>query len=78
MKCVICKHGETKHGTTTVTLERGSVTLVIKDVPAQVCANCGEAYFDAEVTDALLDMLNAAVSAGIQVEVRAYRLAKAS
>jgi YgiT-type zinc finger domain-containing protein len=78
MKCVICKHGETKPGTTTVTLERGAVTLVIKDVPARVCANCGEAYFEADVTDALLEMMNTAVAAGVQVEIRAYSVALAS
>ena len=78
MKCVICKHGETKNSTTTVTLERGETTLVIKDVPARVCANCGEACFEADVTDALLEMLNAAVAGGVQVEVRAYPVVLAS
>lgn len=72
MKCVICKHGDVKDSTTTVTLERGKTTLVIKDVPARVCANCGEAYFEPDGTDALLDMLNVAVEAGVQVEVRTY------
>lgn len=78
MICTICKHGETTHSTTTVTLERATTTLVIKEVPAQVCANCGEAYFDADVTDALLNMLNAAVASGVQVEIRAYPLENTS
>jgi YgiT-type zinc finger domain-containing protein len=78
MKCVICKHGEPKQGTTTVTLERGTATLVIKDVPAQVCTNCGEAYFDGDVTDSLLDMLNTAVETGVQVEIRAYPMPQTS
>lgn len=78
MKCVICKHGETRLGTTTVTLERGNVTLVIKDVPARVCANCGEAYFDADITDTLLEMMNTAVASGVQVEIRAYPMPQAS
>ncbi len=54
MKCVICKHGETQEGTATVTLERVNVTVVFKDVPAQVCTNCGEEYIDAQVTQQLL------------------------
>ena len=29
MKCATCKQGETRLGTTTVTLERGGMTLVI-------------------------------------------------
>jgi YgiT-type zinc finger domain-containing protein len=72
MICFVCKHGEVKDSTTTVTLERGKTTLVIKEVPARVCVNCGEAYFEPDVTDAMLDILNVAVEAGVQVEVRAY------
>ncbi|MCA9913998.1 MAG: type II toxin-antitoxin system MqsA family antitoxin, partial [Anaerolineae bacterium] len=34
MKCVICKQGDTRPGTVTVTLERGGTTLVFKNVPA--------------------------------------------
>ena len=44
MTCVICKRGELRLGTATVALERENTTLVIKEVPAQVCANCGEEY----------------------------------
>jgi YgiT-type zinc finger domain-containing protein len=72
MKCVICKQGETHLGTVTVTLERGETTLVFKHVPAQVCENCGEAYVDAETTDQLLCTAEAAVKAGVQVEVREF------
>jgi len=78
MICFVCKHGETKNSTATVTLERDGTTLVIKDVPARVCANCGETYFEADVTDALLAMLDVAVEAGVQVEIRAYSLPLAS
>ena len=46
MKCIICKHGETKTGTATVTLTRDQLTLVVKGVPAQVCDNCGEEYVE--------------------------------
>ncbi len=72
MKCVICKQGETQPGMVTVTLERGTTTLVFKGVPAQVCANCGEAYVDATVTGQLLDVAETALRAGVQVEVRSF------
>ena len=75
MKCVICKHGETEPGTTTVTLERDKLTLVFKTVPAQICSNCGEAYVDEEVTRRLLEMAEAEAKAGAQVEVREYKAA---
>ena len=42
MKCVICQYGETEPGTTTVTLTRDETTIVIRDVPAQICTICGE------------------------------------
>jgi YgiT-type zinc finger domain-containing protein len=70
MKCVICKHGETQSGHTTVTLERGQTLLVFKNVPAQVCANCGEAYVSQEVTAQLLEEAEEAVRAHVQVDVR--------
>ena len=70
MKCVICKHGETKAGQTTVTLERGQTVVVFRNVPAQVCANCGEAYVSEEVTAQLLQEAEDAVEARVQVDVR--------
>lgn len=72
MKCVICRQGETISGSTTVTLERDSLTLVIKNVPAQVCPNCGEAYVDEVVTARLLEDAEAVVEAGALVDVRQY------
>src|SRR5260221_4547534 len=51
---VICKHGETQPGTTTMTLERDTTTIVFKNVPAEFCQTCGEAYLDAAATRHLL------------------------
>lgn len=44
MKYVICKHGDRSPGYTTVTFQRGDQTLIIENVPAEVCDNCGEHY----------------------------------
>ena len=75
MKCVICKQGETRAGKTTITLERGAFTMVVKSVPAQVCQNCGEAYVDETTTKTLLKTAEREAEAGSQVEVRAYATA---
>jgi YgiT-type zinc finger domain-containing protein len=72
MKCVVCKVGETQPGTTTVVLQRGSATVVINDVPAQVCENCGEEYVDEHAAEAVLSAAEAAVRAGAKVEIRDY------
>jgi YgiT-type zinc finger domain-containing protein len=72
MKCVVCKQGETKSGKATITLERDGTTLVIKGVPASVCANCGEEYVSEEITTRLLKSAEEAARAGVQVDVREY------
>lgn len=72
MKCVICKQGETQLGTTTMTLERNTTTVVFKNVPAEVCENCGEAYLDAGTTRHLLHIVEEAARVGVQVDVRSY------
>ncbi len=72
MKCIICKQGETEPGTTTMTLERENTTVVFKNVPAEVCQTCGEAYLDAETTRHLLHIVEEAVRVGVQVDVRSY------
>jgi YgiT-type zinc finger domain-containing protein len=72
MNCPICRHGLTIEGTATVTLERGAVTVVYKDVPAQVCENCGEEFLDEATTAVLLKHAEEAVAAGVQVEVRSF------
>ena len=72
LKCVICKQGETRPGVTTVTLERNDLTLVVKQVPARVCANCGEAYVDESTTVQLLATAEQAAQSGVLVDIRAY------
>jgi YgiT-type zinc finger domain-containing protein len=72
MKCIICKQGETKPGKATVTLERDGMTLVIKGVPANVCANWGEEYVDEETTKELLRSAEEVTKAGVQVDIREY------
>ena len=72
MKCVICKNGETRSGTATVTLERGEATVVIKDVPADVCENCGEYYLSEKMTEEVMALAEDAVRHGAEIEVLRY------
>ena len=41
MKCVLSRNGEKLF-----TISRDRLAVVVKNVPAQVCQNCGEAYVD--------------------------------
>lgn len=72
MKCVICKHGETRAGKATVMLERNGMTLVVKSVPARVCENCGEEYVDEDITVKLLRQAEEAARSGVQIDIREY------
>ena len=58
MKCMICKHGETENGYTTIILEKDGATIVFQKVPALVCDNYVEQYVDSKVTSSLLTEAN--------------------
>lgn len=72
MNCVICKHGKTSSGQATVTLERGGTVVVIKDVPADVCDDCGEFYLDEATTERVMKIGDEAILHHAEVEVRKY------
>ena len=72
MRCAICKQAELEIGTTTITLERDNLTMLIKSVPARVCPNCGEAYVDRKVTADLLRTAEDMAQMGAQVDIRQY------
>lgn len=57
MKCITCRIGDTEPGTTTVTLKQDATIVVFKNVPADICQLCGEAYTDEDVTERLLHIL---------------------
>ena len=69
MNCVVCKHGETRPGQVTVTLQRGDATVILKQVPAEVCQNCGEYYLSGTVTGQVMSKAEAAVKSGAEVEI---------
>lgn len=72
MRCVICKHGETRLGTATLTLYRDGTTLIMKGAPATICVNCGEEYVDGSTTARLLRTADEAARAGVELAVHEY------
>ena len=69
MSCTLCKHGETQPGSVTVALQRGGTTVIVKQVPAEVCGNCGEYYLSSDVTAQVMEKAEAAVRTGAEIEV---------
>lgn len=72
MKCTICKTGEMRPGHATVTLQRANTVVVIKDVPAQVCQDCGEYYLEETVAQRVYAQADAAAQRHAEVEVVQY------
>jgi YgiT-type zinc finger domain-containing protein len=62
MKCVLCKHGTTYAGTVNVTLERDNCIIILKDVPADICENCGEYYLSQSTTAAVLNRADRSIA----------------
>lgn len=75
MKCAICRNGQTESGFTTVTLERNQTTLVYKQVPADICENCGEIYLSSAINGALLKQANRELNRGVYLEMVNYATA---
>ncbi len=69
MGCALCKVGTTEKGKVTITLERDGAIVLIKDVPAEVCANCGHYYLSEEITRLVMEKGNTAIENGAELEV---------
>lgn len=72
MKCTICKTGDTHPGTTTVTLQRGNTVVVIRDVPAEICENCGEYYLDESTARRVYADAEKTANRHVEVEIQRY------
>ncbi len=58
MKCFYCK-GETKETTTKFIVDLGRCVVIVKNVPARVCRQCGEASYSNEVAQQLEKIVEA-------------------
>ncbi|MBR1642154.1 MAG: type II toxin-antitoxin system MqsA family antitoxin [Butyrivibrio sp.] len=57
MRCIMCKGSivQTKH---TYIQEFEDCIIIIKNVPALVCSQCGEVYYSDEISDKLEETIN--------------------
>lgn len=67
MECLYCKSALIQKKVS-YTASRKGYHLIVDDVPAWVCEQCGEPLFDEETVDVIQDMLR-------QVDVRMEKLA---
>lgn len=66
MRCLVCKHDRFKQGTTVLPIERGNAILLITDIPARVCENCGETYLDEDIAEGVQDLANETLSGEVR------------
>ena len=65
----LCNGEKITKGTATVTLERSKSAIILRDVPADVCANCGEYYLDDKTAQKVYELAESAVQRGAEVEI---------
>ena len=74
MTCLVCKHNRFKKGTTILPIERGKAILLITDIPARLCENCGETYLDEETAQGVQDLANETLAGEVSyVKLRGQR-----
>ena len=54
-----------EQGTTILPIERDNEILLITDIPAQVCVNCGETYLEEETSIGVQKLANKMLSGEI-------------
>jgi len=69
MDCTLCKSGSTEDGYVTVTLEKGNTIVLIKNVPAEICQNCGHYYLSKEITTMVHNLGKEAYQKGTELEI---------
>jgi YgiT-type zinc finger domain-containing protein len=69
MNCILCKQGKTCPGFATVTLQQDETTVILKQVPADICENRGEYYLSSEITARVMQRAEAAVKMGAEIEI---------
>lgn len=69
MICVICKTGICKPGKTHFSAFVKDAFVVVKNVDAMICENCGEAYYDSDTTRYIQDQTEQAYDNIADVEV---------
>jgi YgiT-type zinc finger domain-containing protein len=75
MNCPLCK-SKMLEGTTVLTFKmESSQILVIKDVPALICDQCGEEFVNLQTSKNVEKQVNKAVADGISMGFLSYNIA---
>ncbi len=71
MECFLCK-GKLENKNTTFMVELDNCIIIIKNVPSQVCKQCGEVSYSNEVAKQLERLVNAVKNTITEITVINY------
>ena len=71
-KCPLCG-GKIASDTTTFTVDLGKGVMIVRDVPAQICGQCGEEWFTSEVSHRLDELAADMRAKGSEVEILSFK-----
>lgn len=72
MECIVCK-GLTEKKAVNYILDLDNTIIIIKDVPANVCIQCGERYFDDDVMENLEKIVSNLRTVSTEMSVVSYK-----
>ena len=75
MRCIACKKGSMAPGSVTVSVDKGTTVVVIRQVPAFVCTTCGEEYLEADVIKDIERIVKSAQDAGLNIAIQQFKAA---
>lgn len=71
MNCFMCK-GDLIDKKVNYMVDLDNTIIIIKNVPAKVCKQCGEQYFDTDTTEKLDKMVNELKKLSLEVTIVNY------
>lgn len=71
MKCFMCK-GTLENKLTNFIADMGNSIIIVKDVPSQVCTQCGEVSYSNEVAEQLEKIVDKMKNAMTEIAVVHY------
>lgn len=72
MRCFKCK-GDLEEKNVNYVVDLDNTIIIIKGVPAKVCTQCGEQYFDDEIAENIEKIVNQLKQLAIEVTVVNYK-----
>lgn len=74
MKCIMCK-GELTDNTSNYIADLGDCIVIVKNVPSQVCSQCGEVSYSHDVAITLEKIVNTMRTSMTEVAIVQYNAA---